>query len=176
MWNLLFLFYFKLNLFLVFLLFYATGVKKRNLFFVQIMILEHLHFCLANHACASHLLRGQPHLLECYYRNSLTGTCMCVHPASEWSVFFTLQCELFTNCNVSNNASLVSQRTGGGGGQSNVHRPGQGEGSPKNSQICADIPYGGPLQIKTEIFLFTRSPACLKFYSCLWFLWRNKKR
>ena len=29
--------------------------------------------------------------------------------------FFTLQCELFTSCNVSNNASLVSARTGGGG-------------------------------------------------------------
>ena len=30
-------------------------------------------------------------------------------------VFFTLQCELFASCNVSNNASLVSARTGGGG-------------------------------------------------------------
>ena len=28
--------------------------------------------------------------------------------------FFTLQCELFTSCNVSNNASLVSAWTGGG--------------------------------------------------------------
>ena len=27
--------------------------------------------------------------------------------------FFTLQCELFTSCNVSNNASLVLARTGG---------------------------------------------------------------
>ena len=45
--------------------------------------------------------------------------------------FFTLQCELFTSCNVSNNASLVSARTGGGGGQPNVDRPGQGEGVPK---------------------------------------------
>ena len=38
---------------------------------------------------------------------------MCVHPVSEWSVFFTLQCELFTSCIVSNSASLVSARTGG---------------------------------------------------------------
>ena len=38
---------------------------------------------------------------------------MCVHPVSELSVFFTLQCELFTSCNVSNNASLVSARAGG---------------------------------------------------------------
>ena len=29
--------------------------------------------------------------------------------------FFTLQSELFTSCNVSNNASLVSARTGGEG-------------------------------------------------------------
>ena len=28
--------------------------------------------------------------------------------------FFTLQCELFTSCNVSNNSSLVSAWTGGG--------------------------------------------------------------
>ena len=47
--------------------------------------------------------------------------------------FFTLQCELFTSCNVSNNASLVSARTGegGGGGQPNVDRPGQWEGVKK---------------------------------------------
>ena len=56
--------------------------------------------------------------------------------------FFTLQCDLFTSCNVSSNASLVSARTGGGGGQPNVDRPGQGEEGPKNSQICADILYG----------------------------------
>ena len=56
--------------------------------------------------------------------------------------FFTLQCELFTSCNVSNNASLVFARTGGGGRQPNVDRPGQDEGGLKNSQICADILYG----------------------------------
>ena len=50
--------------------------------------------------------------------------------------FFTLQCELFTSCNVSNNASLVSTRAGGGDrrdGQPNVDRPGQGGGG---SQKC----------------------------------------
>ena len=56
--------------------------------------------------------------------------------------FFTLQCELFTSCNVSNNANLVSARTGGGGGQPKVDRLGQGQKGPKNSQICADILYG----------------------------------
>ena len=51
-----------------------------------------------------------------------------------------IQFELFTSCNVSNNASLVSARTrgmrvgGGGGGQPNVNRPGQGEGVPKISK------------------------------------------
>ena len=96
------------------LLFYVIGVEKWNLFFFQ-MILEHLHFCLASHACVSHLLRGQPYLLECYYRNCLIEKHMCLHPVSEWSVFFTLQCELFRSCNVANNASLVSARTEGRG-------------------------------------------------------------
>ena len=46
----------------------------------------HVMSCLC-HACVSHLLRGQPHLLECYYRNCLIGTHICVHPVSEWSDF-----------------------------------------------------------------------------------------
>ena len=58
--------------------------------------------------------------------------------------FFTLQCELFTSCNVSNNASLVSARTGGGRGVVNLMwtDTGGGGGGLKNSQICADILYG----------------------------------
>ena len=44
--------------------------------------------------------------------------------------FFTLQCELFTSCNVSNNASLVSAQTGvGGRGWST--KCGQREGVPR---------------------------------------------
>ena len=78
------------------------------------MILEHLHFCLANHACVSDLLRGQPHLLECYYQNCPTGTHMCVLVSS-----------------------LVSAWTGGGGGQPNIDRPGQGDGgSQKFPNLC----------------------------------------
>ena len=38
---------------------------------------ECINFCLANHACVPHLLSGQPHLLECYYRNCLIGTHVC---------------------------------------------------------------------------------------------------
>ena len=58
--------------------------------------------------------------------------------------FFTLQCELFTSCNVSNNASLVSARTGEGGGGWST-KCGQAwtvGGGQENSQICADILYG----------------------------------
>ena len=126
----------------------------------------HFISCLC-HACVSHLLRGQHHHLECYYRNFLIGTHMCVHPVSEWSVYFTLQCELFPSCNVSNNTSLLSARTRGGGGQPNVDRPGQREGDPKDSQICADILYGWPLCEK-----------CLSFNSHQYYipyLWKNNK-
>ena len=139
------------TLFCLFFCYFVTGVEKWNLFFFQIMILEHLHFCFANHGCVSHLLRGQPHLLECYYRNSLIGTHVCVHPVSEWSDFFypsvwilhKLQC--FKQCQ----PCLRTDRGWGGGGrgdgQPNVDRPGQGDGGPKYSQICADILYGWPL-------------------------------
>ena len=71
--------------------------------------------------------------------------------------FFTLQCELFTSCNVLNNASLVSAWTEGGRGRggggrgvvnemwTGLDRAGGGGGggrSSKNFQICADILYG----------------------------------
>ena len=88
---------------------------------------------------------------ECMERRVMTSfrmlpslECFLRYFQTEWSVFFTLQCELFPSCNVSNNASLVFARTGGGGCQPNVDRPGQDEGGLKNSQICADILYGWP--------------------------------
>ena len=52
---------------------------------------------------------------------------------------FTLQCELFSSCNVSNIASLVSARIEGEGGraQRNADRPGQGkEGSQEFPNLC----------------------------------------
>ena len=125
-------------------MFFTLFSNKNNYnkirFFFQIIILEHFHLCLANRACLSHLLCGQVHLLVCYYRNCLIGTHMCLHPVSKWSVFFTLQCELFTSYNVSSNASLVYAWTGkegdagkgrGRGRQPIMDRPGQGEGVPK---------------------------------------------
>ena len=56
---------------------------------------------------------------------------------TEWSGFFTLQCELFISCNVSNNAGLVSAwtRGGGRGDQPNVDRPGQGKWVQKISKF-----------------------------------------
>ena len=73
---------------------------------------------------------------------SNTSTHVCTSSIRMIS-FFTLQCELFTSCSVSNNASLVCPHGQGEGfGQPNVDRPGEGEGGPKNSQICADILYG----------------------------------
>ena len=101
---------------------------------------------------------------ECMEHNVMTSfrilssfECFLRYFQTEWSVFFTLQCELFTSCNVSSNASLVSARTGGGvvGGQPNVYRPGQGERGSENSQICADILYGWPhVEINTNFFLY----------------------
>ena len=54
--------------------------------------------------------------------------------------FFTLQYELFTSCNVSNNPSLVSARTGGRGVVkqmwTGLDMGRRGGGGAKNSQIC----------------------------------------
>ena len=89
---------------------------------------------------------------ECMERNVMTSfrilssfECFLCYFQTEWSVFSTLQCELFTSCNVSNNASLVSTWTGGGGWSTKCGQAWIGEGWPKNSQISADILYGWPL-------------------------------
>ena len=92
---------------------------------------------------------------ECMERNVMISfrilsslECFLRYFQTEWLVFFTLQCELFTTCNVSNNASLVSARTGGGsergGGVVNQiwTDMDRGGGGPKNSQICSEILYG----------------------------------
>ena len=59
---------------------------------------------------------------ECMERNVMTWLrilssfeCCLRYFQTKWLVFFTLQRELFTSCNVSNHASLVSARTGGEG-------------------------------------------------------------
>ena len=64
--------------------------------------------------------------------------------------FFTLQCELFSSRNVSNNASFVSARTEGkwGRGQRNVDRPRQGkEGSQKFPNLCGHPLWMAPKSI-----------------------------
>ena len=120
------------------------------------MILEHLCFCLANHVCVSHLLRGQPHLLECYYRNYLIETHMCVYPISKLLVFFTLQCELFTSCNVSNNASLVSAWTGGGRWSAKCGEACTGGGEPpKFLNLCGHTLWMTPISFFPHYFSFS---------------------
>ena len=75
---------------------------------------------------------------ECMERNVMTSV-RILFSFECFLRFFTLQCELFTSCNVSNNASLVSARTGGGGEQPNLDRPGQGEGgSQKFPNLCGN--------------------------------------
>ena len=105
---------------------------------------ECINFCLANHACVPHLLRGQPHLLECYYRNCLIGTHVCTSSIRVISFFYPsvwivhkLQC--FKYCQ-----PCVRTDKGKGGGQPNVDRLGRERKGPKNSQICANILYGWP--------------------------------
>ena len=73
---------------------------------------------------------------------------MCVHPVSEWSVFlpFSVNCSQVAMFQIM--PALCPHGQGGGGGvqpiQPNVDRPGQRDGGPKNSQICADVLYGWP--------------------------------
>ena len=57
--------------------------------------------------------------------------CFLRYFQTEWSVVFILQCEFFTSCNISNNASrLVSARIGEGGWSTKCGQAwtGQGEG------------------------------------------------
>ena len=110
---------------------------------------------------------------ECMERNVMTSfrilssfECFLCYFQIEWSGFFTLQCELFTSCNVSNNASLVSARTGRKVCQPNVYRPGQREGGPKNSQICEDILYGWPLPSEAVVRRCFLSRFFLTFSQC----------
>ena len=90
---------------------------------------------------------------ECMERNVMTlfrilfsYECFLRYFQTEWSVFLTLLCELFTSYNVLNNASLVSTWTGGeGGGQTNVDRSGQEEGVPKIPKFVGASSMNDPL-------------------------------
>ena len=97
------------------------------------MILEHLHFCLANHACVSHLLRGKPHISECYYRNCLIGTHMYIqYRNNQFFLPFSVNCSQVAIFKVMPALCPQGQgegeRRGGRGAQPNVDRPGKGEG------------------------------------------------
>ena len=93
-------------------------------------------------------------ITECMERSVMTSfrilssfECFLRYFQTEWSVFFTLQYELFTSCKVFNNASFVSTRTGVGGWSTKCGQAwiGEGEGGGKSSQISADILYEWPL-------------------------------
>ena len=77
-------------------------------------------------------------ITECMERNVMTSfwilssfECFLRYFQTEWSGFFTLQCELFTSCKVFNNASFVSTRTGGGGWSTKCGQAWIGEGGAK---------------------------------------------
>ena len=60
--------------------------------------------------------------------------------------FFTLQCELFTSCNVSNNAKLVSARTRGVGWSIKCGQAWTGGGVPKIHKFVRTSFMDGPFQ------------------------------
>ena len=136
-----------------------------KIFILLVFNRECRNFCLANHACVSHLLRGQPHLLECCYRNCLIEH-TCVHPVSEWLVFFTLQCELFASCNVSNNAILVSPRTGGVGVVNQMWTGlDRGRGGPKISKFVRTSFIDDPKACWVEYDFLNLRNTLLKYFS-----------
>ena len=51
------------------------------------------YLCSFNRECMEHNVMKSFRIFLCYFQ-------------TEWSVFFTLQCDLFTSCNVSNNAYM----------------------------------------------------------------------
>ena len=95
------------------------------------MILEDLHFCLVNHACVTFTSWSTPSFGMLLSKLSNRKTHVCTSSIRMIS-FFTLQCELFTSCNVSNNASLVSAWAGGQGVDNQMWTGlGRGRGVPK---------------------------------------------
>ena len=90
---------------------------------------------------------------ECMERKVMTSfrllssfECFLLYFQTAWSFLFTLQCELFRCCNVLNNVSLVSARTGRVWWSTKCgHAWTGGAGVPK-IQICADILYAWPRQ------------------------------
>ena len=134
-------------MFLCFVCFFILchrGWKMKSFLFPDNDFGTLVHFSLANHAWVSHLLHGQPHLLECYYRNCLIGTHMCSE--SEWSVFlnFSVNCSKVAMFQIM--PALCLHRQGESGGQVNQMWTGlDRERGTKNPQTCAEILYGWTL-------------------------------
>ena len=105
------------------------------------MISEHLHFLFGQSClCVTFTSWSTPSFGMLLSKLSNRKTHVCTSSIRMIS-FFTLQCELFTSCNVSNNASLVPARTGGWGRCStNSTKCGQAWterwGSQKFSNLC----------------------------------------
>ena len=81
------------------------------------MISEHLHFLFGQSCpCVTFTSWSTPSFGMLLSKLSNRKTHVCTSSIRMIS-FFTLQCELFTSCNVSNNASLVPAWIGGVGGE-----------------------------------------------------------
>ena len=115
------------------------------------------YVCISCHTCVSCYVMPMPCLCVTFTSWSTPSFGMLLSKFSNRNThvctssirmisFFTLQCEFFTSCNVSKNASLLSPRTGGEGVVNQVWTGlDRGSGAPKKSQTFADIVYGWPL-------------------------------
>ena len=93
--------------------------------------------------------------------NRNTHVCTC---SIRMISFFTLQCELFRSCNVSNNASLVSARTGGGAVVNQMWTGlDRGRGVPKIPRFVRTSFMDGPLLQFLDVFQFLILLLCLVF-------------
>ena len=138
-----------------------------KIFILLVFNRECRNFCLANHACVSHLLRGQPHLLECYYRNCLIGTHICVHPVSEWSVFSTFSVNSSQVAMFQIMPALCVHRGRGKGGQPNVDRSGQG-GFQKFPNLCRHPLWMTPMTTRKKKCLWYNRNKTKIYYSTFW--------
>ena len=121
---------------------FPLGKKIMATIFVKFtQILKNLHFFFGQSClCFTFTSWSTPSFQMLLSKLSNRNTHVCT---SSIRMNCFLLCELFTSCNVSDNASLVSARTGREGVVNQIWTGlGRGRGDPQNSQICADILYG----------------------------------